>query len=263
MNNKITIYLTVLLIIFSGISIYANDSIDNRKIIYKPQNTSEKIIKSYNDTSTVYKYVAVDKDAKLLTPTNGVSLHKYIMSKIKINSAEIPSGNILTFYYNIDEEGNIKDLDFKTRVTPYIEQQVVELINSMEYSPAVKDNKNVSVEIKGGINFPFFKRPAKVEAIENTQWLPEFIGGESKMYKYIQEYLRYPKTTDQGRSVIQFIVTKKGKVKDVNVLKSSGSKMLDDEAKMVVARMPSWEPGLKDGKPVEVYFTIPIIFKRP
>lgn len=263
MKNKITLFFTAISIISFAVSAYAQDSNDNREIIYKPQKTTEKIIKSYNDTSTVYKYVPVDKDVKLLTPTDGVSLHKYIRSKIKINSADIPIGNVLTFYYNVDEKGNVKNLNFKTHVTPYIEEQVAELINSLEYSPAMKNNENVAVEIKGSLNFSFFKRPRKVEAVEGSEWMPEYIGGESEMYKYISEYLRYPRTTDQGQSVIRFAVSEKGKVKDVTVLKSSGSKMLDNEAKKVISRMSNWEPGLKNGKPVSVHFTIPINFKRP
>lgn len=156
MKNKIVLFFTAISIISFAVSTYAQDSNDNREIIYKPQKTTEKIIKSYNDTSTVYKYVPVDKDAKLLTPTDGVSLHKYLMSKIKLNSTDIPIGNVLTFYYNVDEKGNVKNLNFKTRVTSSIEEQVAELINSLEYSPAVKNNENVAVEIIGGLNFSFF-----------------------------------------------------------------------------------------------------------
>lgn len=264
MKNKIVLFFTAISIISFAGSAYAQDSNDNREIIYKPQKTTEKIIKSYNDTSTVYKYVPVDKDAKLLTPTDGVSLHKYLMSKIKLNSTDIPIGNILTFYYNVDEKGNVKNLNFKTRVTSSIEEQVAELINSLEYSPAMKNNENVAVEIIGGLNFSFFKRPRKIEAVEGSEWMPEFMGGESEMYKYIKDNLKYPRnSSSKGRTVIRFVVTEKGKVNDVTILKSSGSKVLDNTAKKIVERMPDWEPGLKNGKPVSVYFSLPFNFNRP
>ena len=264
MKNKIVLFFTAISIISFAVSTYAQDSNDNREIIYKPQKTTEKIIKSYNDTSTVYKYVPVDKDAKLLTPTDGVSLHKYLMSKIKLNSTDIPIGNVLTFYYNIDKEGNVKDINFRTRVTPYIEQQVADLISELKYSPAVKNNENVAVEVKGSLSFPFLKRPKKLEPIEGSEWMPEFLGGESEMYKYIKDNLKYPRnSSSKGRTVIRFVVTEKGKVNDVTILKSSGSKVLDNTAKKIVERMPDWEPGLKHGKPVSVYFSLPFNFKRP
>ena len=262
MKNKIVLFFTAISIISFAVSTYAQDSNDNREIIYKPQKTTEKIIKSYNDTSTVYKYVPVDKDAKLLTPTDGVSLHKYLMSKIKLNSTDIPIGNVLTFYYNIDKEGNVKDINFRTRVTPYIEQQVADLISELKYSPAVKNNENVAVEVKGSLSFPFLKRPKKLEPIEGSEWMPEFLGGESELLKYINKNLKYPRTSDKGRSVIRFVISEKGKVKDVQILKSSGSKILDNAAKKVVERMPDWEPAINNGKARSVHFTLPIDFKR-
>ncbi|MEI8280517.1 MAG: energy transducer TonB [Bacteroidota bacterium] len=34
-----------------------------------------------------------------------------------------------------------------------------------------------------------------------------------------------------------------------------------DEAKRVVSKMPKWKPGKQNGRPVKVYFTLPISFK--
>ena len=38
-------------------------------------------------------------------------------------------------------------------------------------------------------------------------------------------------------------------------------KSLDKEAVRVVKAMPNWKPGMKDGVPVKVRYTIPINFK--
>lgn len=261
MKNKITLCLIGLIMTLP--CLHAEDSIDNRKIIYKPYKTSEKIIKSYNDTSTIYKYVTVDTNAKLLTETEGANIQKYILSKINPLTTEKTTGNVLSFSYNINEEGNVENFTFETIVTPSIDQQVKEIICSLKYTPAIKDNNNVSVEVKGSLNFPYFKRPRKVEVIKGSQWMPEYIGGESEMYKFIGNNLKYPPTTDQGRTVIRFTISEKGKITNALVLRSSGYGLLDEAAIKVVKKMPDWKPGLKDGKPVPVQFTLPIAFKKP
>ncbi|WP_163271643.1 energy transducer TonB [Dysgonomonas sp. 511] len=36
---------------------------------------------------------------------------------------------------------------------------------------------------------------------------------------------------------------------------------IDKEAKRIVRTMPKWNPGIKDGEPVDVWFTLPIVFR--
>ena len=66
----------------------------------------------------------------------------------------------------------------------------------------------------------------------------------------------------KGRTLdaLQFIVNKKGEVKDVKVLRGV-NKWLDAEAVRVVKAMPNWKPGLQHGKPVSVIYNLPINFK--
>jgi TonB family protein len=64
------------------------------------------------------------------------------------------------------------------------------------------------------------------------------------------------------RTFIRFVVTEDGSISDVNLIKKTeGFKDLDDEALRVVKAMPKWEPGKMDGKPVKVYFHLPVVFK--
>ncbi len=51
-----------------------------------------------------------------------------------------------------------------------------------------------------------------------------------------------------------------GRVTNVEVLRGIGDGC-DEEALRVVNGMPKWKPGTKDGKPVRVQYTIPIVFK--
>ena len=51
-----------------------------------------------------------------------------------------------------------------------------------------------------------------------------------------------------------------GKVDKVQVLKSVEAN-LDNEAIRVVSLLPEWKPGKQGGKPVNVWYSVPIIFQ--
>lgn len=92
----------------------------------------------------------------------------------------------------------------------------------------------------------------------------QFPGGEEALYKFIGDNLRYPVMAQengiQGRVVVQFVVTKTGEVGEVRVVRSKDPD-LDREAVRVVKSLPNFIPGKQNGRPVNVWFTLPITFK--
>lgn len=95
--------------------------------------------------------------------------------------------------------------------------------------------------------------------------MPEFPGGVSAMMTYLMDNVKYPadakKDKKEGRVACSFVITKEGKVTDAHVVKSSGTESLDNEALRVVNNMPDWKPGKENGEPVNVHYTIPVVFK--
>lgn len=95
--------------------------------------------------------------------------------------------------------------------------------------------------------------------------MPEFPGGVSAMMTYLMDNVKYPadakKDKKEGRVACSFVITKEGKVTDAHVVKSSGTESLDNEALRVVSNMPDWKPGKENGEPVNVHYTIPVVFK--
>lgn len=93
--------------------------------------------------------------------------------------------------------------------------------------------------------------------------MPTFPGGIDGWTKYLYHNLTYPekelRKRIEGRVLVQFVVTAEGKVRDVKVLHSV-SPGLDAEAMRVVKKSRGWNPGIKDGKPVNTRFTVPIRF---
>ncbi len=93
---------------------------------------------------------------------------------------------------------------------------------------------------------------------------PTFPGGEAELYRYITDNLKYPvvdqENGTQGRVTLRFVVSKTGKIDKVQIIKGL-SVTCDREAVRVVESMPNWIPGKNNGIPVNVYFTLPIVFK--
>lgn len=94
---------------------------------------------------------------------------------------------------------------------------------------------------------------------------PVYSGGEEALFRYIAENVRYPeearRDSIQGRVILRFIITPEGKVADPTVLRGV-SPSLDAEAIRVVSEIPQpFTPGKINGKPVSVYYHLPIVFK--
>lgn len=109
---------------------------------------------------------------------------------------------------------------------------------------------------------------AYVETIESEIFIgveesPSFKGGEGELRAFLKNNAKYPeeaaKANIQGRVTVQFVVEKDGSISSIKVLKGLGFG-LDEEARRVVGSMPAWNPGVQNGRPVRVFYTIPIVF---
>lgn len=93
---------------------------------------------------------------------------------------------------------------------------------------------------------------------------PSFPGGTEAMIKWIQANVVYPQSAmdknEEGMVFVKFVVNRDGSIEQVSIRKGV-SEALDKEAMRVVKSMPNWTPGVEDGKPVRVNFTIPISFR--
>ncbi len=104
---------------------------------------------------------------------------------------------------------------------------------------------------------------AEPEIFTIVEEMPNFPGGEAKLFEYLGKNIKYPQmATDMGISgvvYVTFVVDENGKVKDPKVLRGIGGGC-DEEALRVVRNMPSWEPGKQRGKAVRVQYNLPIRF---
>ena len=94
--------------------------------------------------------------------------------------------------------------------------------------------------------------------------MPEFTGGEKGIFTFLKQTIQYPaeaqKKNEQGRVIVRFVISKTGKVENVEVIRGV-SQSIDSEALRVVGLMPDWTPGEQNGEKVAVYYTLPVMFK--
>ena len=106
---------------------------------------------------------------------------------------------------------------------------------------------------------------AKESVYDQVEVKPEFPGGMPALVKYLQENIKYPSAAlaekAQGKAFVRFVVEKDGSITNTEIIKSTGNIYLDKEALRVASNMPKWKPGMQQGKPVRVFFMLPISFK--
>ena len=85
-----------------------------------------------------------------------------------------------------------------------------------------------------------------------------------KLLTHIYTNIKYPElareTGTQGTLVVRFVIDKTGKITKPEVIRSIGQGC-DVEVLRVIETMPDWDPGIHQGKPVNVYFNLPVKFK--
>lgn len=100
----------------------------------------------------------------------------------------------------------------------------------------------------------------------NVDNSPEFPGGMKAFFEYFAKTFKYTEEARaanvSGKLIMYFIVESDGRLTKIQVIGKLGSG-LDEEAVKVLENSPRWTPGIKDGKAVSVYYTLPIFVRSP
>ena len=115
----------------------------------------------------------------------------------------------------------------------------------------------------GQSNLPNNATSTDIILIPDVQ--PSFINGYDALLKYLASNIIYPDfekdNNIQGTVYLSFVVSATGQIEEVKeMIGVKGGPNLSKEAIRVVKKMPHWNPGMVNGKPVNVRFTLPIKF---
>lgn len=189
----------------------------------------------------------------------------------------------------VEKDGSVNEVKVLRGIGGGCDEEAVRVVSSMpKWKPGIKDGKPVRVSYMMPLNFKLTEgqpakpskkadankpdmKPDKDGVYQIVEEMPRFPGDEKALMEYLKSNLQMPekyKGDDaefrlaEYRTFIRFVVTEDGSISDVNLIKKTeGFKDLDDEALRVVKAMPKWEPGKMGGKPVKVYFHLPVVFK--
>jgi protein TonB len=97
-----------------------------------------------------------------------------------------------------------------------------------------------------------------------SEVLPEFTGGQAALMAFLKKNIR-PYDTDiergiSGKVFIRFYIDKNGFVQNPTVLKDNVGGRCAEAALIAIKKMPRWKPGMQNGVPVNVYYTLPVTF---
>jgi protein TonB len=104
----------------------------------------------------------------------------------------------------------------------------------------------------------------KVRPFTEVEVLPQPDGGMAGWARFLQNNLRYPALAREnnisGKVYISFIVEKDGQLSNITVSRGLGYG-LDEESVRVLKLAKPWKPGIQNGHPVRVAYSIPFAFQ--
>jgi len=174
----------------------------------------------------------------------------------------------------VNTEGKAERISILKGVHSLLDAEAVRIVSLVAgFKPGMQGGQAVNVWYMVPVTFSL--RPETTQAArsqENAEELsaetevdkmPEYPGGVSALLKFIAENTLYPEEAKiakiQGKVIVRYVITKDGYVTNISVLKGVHP-LLDAEAVRVVSLFPKWEPGFKGGKPVDVWYTVPLTF---
>ena len=219
-------------------------------------------------------------------PDGGMpGLMKYLSTNIRYPEAAHKAGTQgrVTVQFVVGKDGSIGNVSILRGVDPALDAEAIRVISGMpKWKPGTQKGEPVNVRYTVPVMFRLTPEPVEKidemivvgyrnpdapvtgEVYETVDKMPEFPGGMTGLMQHLSKNIRYPAEAHtnniQGRVVVSVIINTDGKATNAQIVQSVAPS-LDAEALRVTGTMPDWIPGTKDGKPVNVKYTFPVVFR--
>ena len=243
------------------------------------------------DGREVVEVLNVRKDPEVAAeyPGGTPALMRFLSTKVKYPKEAEKRGEQGKAYvqFVVKSDGNVDYVQIaKTSGSKVLDDEAVRVVKSMpRWTPAKQNGENVSSMLTLPVAFKLGDVPTvavdapegknevvdvKITAVDEeiyqiVEQQPEFKDGMGALMKYLSSNINYPQEAKdkniQGKSLIRFVVEKDGSITDVEVARSSGNDLLDQESLRVVKSMPKWNPGKQSGRAVRTRFVLPVMFR--
>ena len=97
--------------------------------------------------------------------------------------------------------------------------------------------------------------------------MPEFVGGEKALIRFLQTNLIYPEQAKElgieGKVFVSLVIFEDGSIHNETILRGiNGNTSCDQEALRLVKQMPNWIPGRNEnGDKLKIRVKIPVVFR--
>lgn len=185
--------------------------------------------------------------------------------------------------FTIATDGSVQKIKMIQMIDSESAIEMIRVLNECpKWKPASRGGKPISVEIKYPIVFTQNRQakenptlpvqqakdsqtepsdsqePEKPLNTAGVEVKPDFPGGIQEFYNFIGKNYRVPNVPNlSGKVFVSFVIEKDGSVTEVKILRDIGHGT-GEEAKRVLLLSPKWIPGMQQGKPVRVMYSIPL-----
>lgn len=203
-------------------------------------------------------------------------------TKYPINAFREGKMGTIIVQFIVEEDGKLSEVVAAKSFDQECADEAVRVVKLTEWIPGKQRGKNVRVMMYVPVRFEFYKigddsqvveiedvppppPPREEEVVyEIVEEMPEYIGGQEAMYKFISKNLDYPKEARkkgiEGTVILQFVIDAQGNVTHAKILRDIGEGC-GQVALEVINKMPQWKAGKQRGKAVPVMYRLPVKFK--
>ncbi|HAL82561.1 MAG TPA: hypothetical protein DCO83_10270 [Mucilaginibacter sp.] len=219
-------------------------------------NGHKMMIRNYNNGEPLGDEIQYYPNGKLY------NIRSYTKDKkVFLKQYNDSTGNVLA------ENGKGKWTEFDENFSEVnAEGEIENGIEAGTWHGRVDDSTNFeSVFVKGKVisTTRTYKYKPNGETFTSVDIVPEFPGGLEAFARFLYRNIRYPalarENNTSGRVIVNFVVERDGSLSDVKVARGIGDGC-DEEAVRIIKLSPRWKPGIQNGKPVRVSYSVPIGF---
>jgi len=212
------------------------------------------------ETSVTKVYTIVDQMPEF--PGGEVALYQYLKDEVRYPPAAADAGVSGTVYttFIIQADGSLKEHRVLRGVNEWLDAEAMRVVTSMpRWTPGRYQGQVCCVQFNLPIKFTLIE-PTKELTIDS---MPQFPGGESALFHYLGENVRYPAAAEDegvgGVVGVTFVIELDGSLTEVKVVEGVRPD-IDREALRVIKAMPTWRPAICQGAPCRSQFNLPVRF---
>jgi TonB family protein len=191
------------------------------------------------------------------------AMFQYLSENIQYPRVAQENGIEGTVYigFVINTDGKLANITVKRGVPGGCTEESVRVIRNMpNWIPGKHKGEFVRVNFTLPIKFKL-DDPDPIYTTLDT--MPSYPEGEKAMFQYLAKNVKYSAYAREngyhGTVKVNFVVNSDGSLSNFVIQNSVGGGC-DEEVLRVIRLMPKWIPGVKNGKKVAAYYTLPMKF---